>query len=68
MYDSRTNEQVSNIIEPMVYVSDNFWEDYCDWERKMVLNMDTEYGEPLPIEILCAQKSSSKTSLMNFFK
>ena len=52
----------------MVYISDNFWEDYCDWERKMVLNMDTEYGEPLPIEILCAQKSSSKTSLMNFFK
>ena len=68
LYDSRTSEQVSNIIEPMVYVSDNFWEDYCDWERKMVLNMDTEYGEPLPIEILCAQKSSSKTSLMNFFK
>ena len=67
LYDSFTKEPVDNLIIPVFHVSDTFFEDYCEWERKMVLKTDTEYGEPLPVEILYAQKPNSKTSLMSFF-
>jgi len=66
LYDSFTKEPVDNLIMPMVHVSDTFFDEYCMWERKMVLKMDTEYGEPLPAEILYAQKPHSTTSLMSF--
>jgi hypothetical protein len=67
LYDSFTKEPVDNLIKPMVYVSDTFFDEYCQWERKMVLNMDTEYGEPLPVEMLHAQKAHSTTSLDVFY-
>jgi len=67
LYDSVTTEPVDNIIRPVVYVSDTFVDEYCKWEREMVLNMDTEYGEPLPVEILHAQKAHSTTSLDVFY-
>ena len=67
LYNSVTKEQVSNIIEPLVYVSDTFFDEYCEWEKHYVLNMDSEYGEPLPEEVLFAQKPNSSTSLTSWF-
>ena len=67
LFDSVTKESVSNLIGPIVYVSDIFFDEYCEWEKKMVLKMDTEYGEPLPTEILFAQKPNSPIDLMSFF-
>ena len=66
LYDSFTKEPVDNLIIPMVHVSDTFFDEYCRWEREMVLKMDTEYGEPLPAEILYAQKPHSTRTLHNF--
>ena len=66
LYNTFTKEPVDNLIIPMVHVSDTFFDEYCEWERKMVLKMDTEYGEPLPTEILYAQKPHSTRALHDF--
>ena len=55
----------NNIIVPNTYVCDGFWEDYFEWECKMVLANDSKYGKPLPEEIQCAQKKYMITQTAN---
>ena len=56
LYDIETGEQVDNLIAPMIEISDNFMSDFCSWERKFILDEDSEYGEPLPENIEIAKK------------
>ena len=65
LYNKKTKGEVDNIIVPNTYVCDGFWEDYFEWECKMVLANDSKYGKPLPEEIQCAQKKYMITQTAN---
>ena len=50
LFDIETKEQVDNIIGPMIDTG-NFMNDFCKWEKKMIICSDSQYGEPLPENI-----------------
>ena len=55
LFDIETKEQVDNIIGPMIDTG-NFMNDFCKWEKKMIICSDSQYGEPLPENIEFAKK------------
>tara|TARA_Y100001951_G_C11281915_1_gene265971 strand:+ start:41 stop:718 length:678 start_codon:yes stop_codon:yes gene_type:complete len=62
LYNKITKKEVDNLIVPNNYVCDGFWEEYFEWECKMVLTEDSKYGKPLPEDIECAQKKYMTTT------
>ena len=67
LYNKKTSAPVSNILRPHSFVSDTFFDEYCQWEKEMVLNSDTEYGELLPDEKIYVQKSNYQPANLNEF-
>ena len=55
LYDKGGNP-VDNILAPAIPVCDEFWEEYCEWERKFVLSENSKYGKPLPKDVPIARK------------
>ena len=69
LYNKKTSAPVDNLLNLPVHVSDTFCEEFCQWEKEMVLNSDTEYGELLPDEKIYVQKSNCQlTNLYEFFR
>ena len=69
LYNKKTSAPVSNLLRPHSFVSDTFFDEYCQWEKEMVLNSDTEYGELLPDEKIYVQKSNCQpANLCEFFE
>jgi GTPase SAR1 family protein len=44
LYDEWGNE-VDNIIKPIEYVCDEFWEEYCEWENVNILDVPSKYDK-----------------------
>tara|TARA_B110000196_G_scaffold41976_1_gene32231 strand:- start:373 stop:1026 length:654 start_codon:yes stop_codon:yes gene_type:complete len=44
LYDEWGNE-VDNIIKPIEYVCDEFWEEYCEWENVNILDVPSKYNK-----------------------
>ena len=46
LYDKQTQKEVSNLIAPMVKVTDDFLFDLCTWEHERIIDKDSEFGMP----------------------
>jgi hypothetical protein len=66
---NKKGEEVDNILAPVKFVCEGFWEDYCEWEKEYVLTSHSNYGKPLQEGVLARKQflKAPNTNLCGFF-
>ena len=46
LFCEHTKKEVSNLIAPLIKVTDGFLTDWCRWENKWIIKEESDFGMP----------------------